>query len=227
MGIVDPSICWEKYGSLLEKTIQWFTRTGPSYREKPWREDFLYKYSRGIGLDLGSGIASTTRELLKEGYLERLVLVDLAHTSLEKVIDHAGKIISIASDILETPFKSSCFDTIYLLAVLHHIPGLECRLLLLKEIYRLLKPRGHLIVTAWSPDQYMLSSIKKLVKINDKEYIVVDQHGERYYYFFDEEELLGLIEKTSFKVVDKGFFTQNPAKPLLTRNIYVVARKPD
>lgn len=218
--------CWEKYGSLLNPTIEWFRKHGWKYREKPWREEFLYKYSQGIGLDLGSGIASTTREILSKGLLKRLVLVDLAETSLEKISGIDYRIYYVVSDIFSTPFPNNCFDTIYLLAVLHHIPGLECRLLVLRETYRLLKRDRYLIITVWNPNIDYLEKKQGIKKLGDREYLLISREGKRYYYIFSRKELEEILGETGYEIISHGFFYQNPAKPFLTRNTYFICRKP-
>jgi SAM-dependent methyltransferase len=204
--------------------IEWFTRIGPRYRGRPWRANFLYKYSRGVGLDLGSGIAATTRELLREGLIERLVLLDLSIKSLES-IPPSHRICVVYGDVLDLPFTSECFDTVYMLALLHHIPGGECRRLVIEESYRVLCRDGYLIATVWSPDPGILSRNYELVELSSRDYIVIDRHGRRYYHFFDEDELYNLLVESGFLVVEKGYFVQNPRNPGLTRNFCVVGYK--
>ncbi|OYT39388.1 MAG: methyltransferase type 12 [Desulfurococcales archaeon ex4484_58] len=222
---METSICWSRYGDLLRETISWFKKRGIKYREKPWNLEFLYKYSRGTALDLGSGIASTTRHLLSRGVIEKLVLVDLVDESLKIVCRNNYLIQCIVGDILEPIFTSECFDTIYLLAVLHHIPGSECRELLLKNVYGILKKNGYLIISVWNPDMDSLNISYNVEKLSDRDYMLHDKHGSRYYHFYEINELLDLFKKTGYKIVELGTFIQNPEKPLLTRNLYFVVKR--
>jgi len=221
---VESEYCWSKYGELMNETVNWFFKKGFSYREKPWLYDFLYKYSHGVALDLGSGIASTTREILKKGFIDRLFLLDLSLTSLMHVCNVNAKLICVYGDVLNPPFRESFFNTVYLLAILHHIPGRECRLLTLENTYRLLKPGGYTIITVWNPRVEELWGENVLKPVYDG-YVLMDKHGLRYYHFYNLDELIDDLEETGFNIVENGFFTQNPWKPSITKNIYVVAKR--
>ncbi|MEM1675170.1 MAG: class I SAM-dependent methyltransferase [Desulfurococcaceae archaeon] len=218
-------MCWNKYGDLMENTVKWFRSIGCSYRSFPWRQEFLYKYSKGIGLDLGCGLASTTRELLKNKYLVKLILLDIVEETLVKICSYDHRIVCIRSDVLNIPFSNDLFDTVYLLAVLHHIPGVDCRLHVLREVYRVLKPCGYFILTVWNPILSVLLKNMDYIDYGDKNYLLVDKNGARYYYFYELDELVDQVMTCGFNIVESGFFIQNIDKPDITRNIYVVAIK--
>jgi len=219
------NICWERYGDLLDRTINWFNTYGKKYRVAPWKHDFILKYSKGVALDLGCGYASTTRYLLDKGYLKKLILVDLAENMLRMIRSRDHRVLKIYGDLLENFLKEDSFDTIYLLAVLHHIPGVECRLNILSSIRRMLKPDGYLILTTWSPEKQFIERNNKWLRLGDKEYLFRDKHGVRYYYIFDLDELTAMLEETGFRIVESGIFVQNPSRKKITQNIYLVSTK--
>lgn len=225
MNSID-AICWSKYGYLLNKTINWFKKHGKTYRSTPWREYFLYKYSKGIGLDLGCGLASTTRELVKNNYLDKLFLLDIVEETLYEICNLCYNIFCIRSDVLRIPFRDNIFDTVYILAVLHHIPGEECRISVLEEIYRVLKPGGNVIITTWSPDLGIFLNSVNYIKQNDRSFVIIDRYGQRYFYFYELNELIKQIRGIGFEIVEYNTFIQNPSKPNITKNIYIVASKP-
>ncbi len=221
------------YDKLLWETIEWFQRHGLRYRRWGWDISFLGKYIRGVTLDLGSGYASTSRRLLREGYISRLVLVDLAYGVLERIpIDH--RIIRIASDIRTYRSIDEYFDTILLVASLHHIPGRGSRLKILENTYRMLKHGGHLIVFTWSRNQlYFLPQIianifrriaGSVESIGD--IVIRDKSGLRYYHLYTMRELLKDVVEAGFKIAEKGVYyprRDGLFKPL--KNYYVVALK--
>ena len=221
---IDSRYCWERYGLLINDTIEWFKRMGPRYRSKPWRYEFLLRYSSGVGLDLGCGLASTTRYLLESGYLKQLVLLDIVEETMFKACTSDHRVQCIVGDLLDPPFKDRVFDTIYLLAVLHHIPGDECRRYVIERIHEMLKPGGVLIITVWYPVIDEVLSGREYVELGVQEYLLIDGSGRRYYYFYTEDELISLINEHGFEVVEKGVFIQNPGKPGITRNLYIVAK---
>jgi len=53
-------------------------------------------------------------------------------------------------DGLKIPAKANQFDTVFCIAVFHHIPSKHLRLDFLEEIKRVLKPGGRVILTVWS-----------------------------------------------------------------------------
>lgn len=210
----------------MTKTINWFRKRGRIYRSFPWRQDFLYKYSRGVCLDLGCGLAATTRYLLKSRYLNRLVLLDIVEETLMEISNSNELIIHVDSDILQIPFRENIFDTVCLLAVIHHIPGRECREYVLREVYSVLKPGGYAIITTWSPDLSILLGREKYIELSGRAYLLIDKYGDRYYYFYEINELVEQLQNSGFVIIENGFFVQNPSEPAITRNIYAVASKP-
>ncbi len=116
-----------------------------------WQDlEFIKKYiSNGDKvLDLGCGNGRLI-DLLKD--------LDIKYVG----IDSSEKLISLAkqkypkheflkANALKLPFKDNSFDKIISIAVLHHIPSRELRLKFLKEIKRVLKPNGKLVLTIWN-----------------------------------------------------------------------------
>lgn len=121
-----------------------------------WQDlEFIKKYvSKGDKvLDLGCGNGRLT-ELLKD--------LDIKYIG----IDSSEKLISLAkkkypnyeflkADALKLPFENNSFDKVISIAVLHHIPSRKLRLQFLKEIKRVLKPNGKLVLTIWNLWQLM------------------------------------------------------------------------
>lgn len=109
----------------------------------------LFSEERGKALDVGAGRGISSYALAGDGWH-----VTALEPDLSKVVG-AGAIRSLAQDsgrsieVVETwgeslPFPDDSFDLVYCRAVLHHARDLKD---LCKEVYRVMKPGGHLIAT--------------------------------------------------------------------------------
>jgi len=96
-------------------------------------EENLKKYGKGRILDAGAGTL-TYRPLVKR-YADDYYSVDFKQTHPE---------LDQVSDIQEMQLSDNSFDTVLCVEVLEHVPYPAKAL---SEIYRVLKPGGHLILT--------------------------------------------------------------------------------
>ncbi len=129
------------------------------------------------------------------------------------------------------PFESNYFNTIYSVAVLHHMPSEELRREITKELHRVLKPGGQIIITVWNLWQrkYLKNIfgnwLNKVVGKNNLDwndcYIAFKNNkGEvfnRYHHAFTGDELINLFFKT-------GFFIER-CEVIDKRNIILVGKK--
>jgi ubiquinone/menaquinone biosynthesis C-methylase UbiE len=92
-------------------------------------------------LDLGGGPGSFSSPIHQRDSRNSVTTIDLDLKSLRM----AGKGINpVEGNILEMPFRNGIFDGVLGRAILHHIPNdLEPGI---SEIYRVLKPRGMLVI---------------------------------------------------------------------------------
>ncbi|MCD6301398.1 MAG: methyltransferase domain-containing protein, partial [Staphylothermus sp.] len=170
--------------------IEWFMKRGKYYRRTPWKHVLLDKYLKGIVLDIGCGYASTTRYyFFMKKSITQLILLDMVGDVLEE-IEHDKYLMKIVSDALTPPFNQNYFDTIYMQAFLHNIPGRECRIYILRKAWSLLRNSGVLIVTVWSPDLNILKKKYLVTEIGENDIVIVDKWGRRYYHIYNLEELI-------------------------------------
>ncbi len=146
-----------------------------------------------------------------------------------------GKFVVIEPLIL--PFKNNFFDKVFCLAVLHHIPSKKFRKDFLKEIKRVLKPEGKLILTVWYLNdnqkakrllfKYTLFKLIGKSKLDCKDilYPWKDSRGEtliqRYVHIFSEKELEKLIQSIGFVVKEKRILERSKKG----KNIFLIAQK--
>ena len=164
-------------------------------------------------------------------------------------IDNSEELIKIAkdkfseanfevADILKIPFTDNSFDKVYCIAVLHHIPSNELRIEALKELKRVLKPGGLLILTAWNLWQTRISwrqvfnnlilKVFKKTQLDPKDILIPwkNQSGQvltqRYIHAFTKAEISKLATRVGLKIKKTGT-TFRP--DLKDNNIYLIAQK--
>lgn len=137
----------------------------------------LSEYTSGSNLkilDLGSG---ASRGLEKFG---KVIYSDISLEMLK-----LGKLSSrVNLDASSLPFKAESFDVVTSAAMFHHLPTVKDRLNFLKEIRRVLKPRGICIV-----------KFGFIVGVVDERIKVKFGDVDRFYYSMSLDELKELVEK--------------------------------
>ncbi|MFA5207640.1 MAG: methyltransferase domain-containing protein [Candidatus Paceibacterota bacterium] len=212
---------------ILDKTVLDYNSIADKYsrvREKNWREfDFLFdKYllPNDKVLDLGCGNARFYQSFKNKNvdYLGIDVsskLIEIAKNNHPEGKFEVSSIESILSD---------SFDKVYSIAVLHHIPSHQFRLNFLKEIKRVLKDNGYLVLTVWNLKEKMKRrSFLDWFRL-DKGDVFLPWYGSKntYFHCFNLEELIQLVSEAGFDVIDKGEILVGE-KPY--SNFYIVGRK--
>ena len=170
-------------------------------------------------LDLGCGNGELAHELARCGHAGTYTGVDFSPPLLEQAsIGQSSNFRFVQADLSGTdwdaPLQGERYDAVLLFAVLHHIPGDELRLRLLRKVKPLLAPGGRFIHSEWQ----FLNSPRLAARIQPWESIGlsekdVDQGdylldwrqggtGLRYVHHFTEPELHGLAEAAGFEVVE-------------------------
>jgi ubiquinone/menaquinone biosynthesis C-methylase UbiE len=206
------NIKYAKY--LIKKTKADYDKISQSFSESRaqlWPElkelkKYVKKSERVLDLGCGNG---RLLELFRNENI-KYIGVD----SSENLIKEAQKKYSErfkVVDILNLPFDDNYFDSVWSIAVLHHIPSKELRLKVLKEIKRVLKRNGKVIITCWNLYQLrylrilLKSTIRKILglsRLDFKDAFLSWQNTgvQRYYHAFTKRELKKLFQKAGFKV---------------------------
>ena len=156
-----------------------------------------------VGLDFSS-------EILKIAALE----ANERLTQLPGLIFPIFLLVDLIENDWASSIPSSPFNSVFLFAVLHHLPSVQVRSNVLQQIRRLLTPESRLCISVWQ----FLNSARLRARIQDWSKLCINPHdidpgdflidwrsggtGFRYVHHFGEEELHILASQNGFKVVN-------------------------
>jgi ubiquinone/menaquinone biosynthesis C-methylase UbiE len=217
---------------LLNKTVSDYNSIAEKYsrvRGKEWKEmDFLFdKYLKtdDVVLDFGCGNGRFYSSFIKNNV--RYLGVDPS-SKLIKIAKANYPLADFQTAAIDSlPFSEKYFDKVYSIAVLHHIPSREYRLQFLKEIKRVLKLEGYLILTVWNLKEKLKApgffEWFKRIRL-DKGDIFLPWYGseETYFHCFNLEELVQLVKDSGFNVIERGEISVGK-RPY--SNFYIVSKK--
>ena len=139
--------------------------------------------------------------------------VDFSKSLIEIAKEERGKNGTfIQADALKLPFKDNSFDTVFSIAVIHHIPSKENRVKFVSEANRVLKPGGVFILTAWNTLQWRflkshtLHSLKKVFGLSDLNLgdIIIPfgkDKRQRYIHTLTKRSIRKLLKKNGFSEI--------------------------
>jgi len=166
-------------------------------------------------LDLGCGNARLIKAFKKEIYYTGVDISKNLINIAKKKYQDKDNIKLINANVINLPFKENSFDIVFSIAMFHHIPGLQLRKNFLKEIARVLKKDSNLIITVWNlwrPSILLRYKIWPMLfgwhpKGLDWKDVYIpfkskDKITKRYYHCFTKSELVKLLKKTGFKVIN-------------------------
>ena len=185
---------------------------------------FIEKSDKKV-LDLGCGSGRNFLSIINSGFNGELYGVDFSSEMLKFAKENAKKlnikVKLLKSDVSNLEFKEDFFDKVVCIASIHCIEGKEKRNKTIKEMYRVLKPKGKLLITTWNKDseRWKNKPKEKYVSWNLQDGGDNIEGGKvwRHYYLYNQEELASDLEKAGFKILKKN----NP----LARNIVIIAEK--
>jgi SAM-dependent methyltransferase len=171
-----------------------------------WIETFINSFSYNSNLlDIGCG---NGRNMKHSNY--NFYGVDNCENFIKICQDQ--KLNVKLSDMTKLPFENNCFDGIISIASFHHLSNVERRLECIKEMKRILKPNGRILLSVWSINQTHNKKLNNKFKYGDNLVPWKNNKGEiignRYYYIFMLEEISKLLE-TSFKIVSHDWIHGN------------------
>ncbi|MBL4693823.1 class I SAM-dependent methyltransferase [Candidatus Gracilibacteria bacterium] len=196
---------------LLKKVVADYDNIADDFnqtRQHGWKEfeSFLPHIKDGDHLaDLGCGNGRLQEYLRKHR--------ELNYTGIDnskELLKHA-KGNFMEGDLLKIPLKDNSQDVAAAIASFHHIPSKELRKKAAKEIARIIKKDGKLLITVWNLFQprykkyIWRSRLKSLVSAYDARdtFIPWGKSGvDRYYYAFKAAEIRKILEE-HFEILEE------------------------
>ena len=212
---------------LLDLNKQFYQTFGYEFsstrlRLQPGVMQILDKLTGGESiLDLGCGNGELVRELMRRGHRGRYAGVDFSLPLLEVARQgwEDSPATFVRADLMAPNWGKRIvasvtqpFDWVTAFAVLHHIPGNEARLNILKKVHGLLREGGLFIHSEWQflDSEKLKSRIQPWdsVSLTPEEVDANDYlldwrsggRGLRYVHHFDEAELKALAAESHFRI---------------------------
>ena len=161
----------------------------------PWIKEFIQSVPKGsIVYDIGCG---SGRNMCYPDI--NFVGIDNCENLL-KICKHKGLNV-VYGDMCKLPFKDNSADYIISIASFHHLSNDERRSLALKELYRVIKPGGKVLISVWSINQP--KKTRRVFSEYGDTIVKWDQNGDifdRYYYIFKLDEIKKLFANTKFYI---------------------------
>jgi tRNA (uracil-5-)-methyltransferase TRM9 len=213
MKIKDKNISKDKKKISQEQVWDKIAFKWNEFKTQPskYTEEFL-KGKKGKILDVGCGsgrnFSSFSPDVEIYGVDFSKNLLNYARQNAKKLNKNV-KLKKMKNEII--PYHDNYFNYALCTAVLHCIDSKKKRQKLIKEIYRVLKPEGEVLITVWSKNQKRLKNRPK------ETYVPWTSAGvkKRYTYIYNKDELLKEIKDAGFKIKKSGE----------DRNIKVIGRK--
>jgi tRNA (uracil-5-)-methyltransferase TRM9 len=170
-------------------------------------------------LDLGCGNGELAHELARCGHRGAYTGLDFSSVLLEEASrgqpDSFSFIFAdLSSENWDAALSGNCYDAIFAFAVLHHLPGINMRLQLLRKVSSLLKTVGRFIHSEWQ----FLNSPRMIARLQPWETIGLSDNdvdpgdylldwrqggtGLRYVHHFSESELADIAAQAGFEIVE-------------------------
>lgn len=214
---------YDEYASEFSSSRQFF-----------WDElKFLKEYANSGDnlLDIGCGNGRLSD--MFENKNIRYTGVDFSKELIEIAKKERGKNKRfIQANALKLPFKDNSFDTVFSIAVLHHIPSKENRKKFLSEAHRVLKPNGICVLTVWNTLQWrfikihkkhFLDKIRGLSDLDFGDMIIPfgKNKRKRYVHTFTKRELQKLFKRNNFSNIS----IQEVKRESGYSNLVIIAQK--
>jgi tRNA (uracil-5-)-methyltransferase TRM9 len=183
-------------------------------------------------IDVGCGNGTLARALSESGFTGEYLGLDMSKALLAAAKQafeepKLGQFTFQQSDLVDpdwnTELPSDHFDLLVSFAVLHHLPGEQCRSQIIGAFHDLVSPDGTVVVSVW---QWQNSPrLKKRVvpwtevsldpdEVDQGDILLdwraSDQVGLRYVHTFSEASLTALAEEAGFRVVESFYSDGKP-----------------
>lgn len=117
-----------------------------------WRElEFIGDYAKDGDNILDFGCGNGRLLELFSGKNIRYYGTDVSENLINLARNkYSGEFIKLDPSQTSLPFPDNFFNTAYAIAVFHHFPGKEYREAMAKELYRVTRTGGYVVITVWN-----------------------------------------------------------------------------
>jgi len=161
-----------------------------------WVDNFINSISIGSTIyDIGCG---NGRNMTNKNYK----FIGLDNCSSFVSMCQSCNLNVVQGDMTELPFEDKSADAILSIASFHHLQTEKRRLTALKEMKRVLRPKGKILLTIWSKIQP--SKTRRVFEKYGDVMVPWNTKGkiyERYYYIYQLEEIKKMFEKAGLKII--------------------------
>jgi len=213
--------------NIINQTRDFYNKISKDFnrtRSFNWREvspivcKFINNNHKVLDLGCGNGRLFDLLKQKNVSYVGVDSSENLINLAEKKYKDTGAKFF--VSNALNLPFSKNSFDCVVSLAVLHHIPSKQGREKFFKEIKKVLKKDGILILTVWNlwqnPKAINLLfkyTFLKLFRKSDLDFGDIyypwknskgELLGKRFLHFFSIRALEKIAKENGFKIIKKG-----------------------
>jgi len=181
-----------------------------STRAFMWRDlEFIKDYVKPGDRILDFGCGNGRLAGFFKGRYSEYIGVDISQRLIDIASQtyHSEKTKFIKIKAKKIPFKDNSFDAIFSIAVFHHFPSKEYSLQIARELYRVMKPGGKIVISAWNlwQKQYLEYHAKSREGWLDASipFKSSDKTFNRYHHPFKIGELEDICIKAGFKTIKK------------------------
>lgn len=138
---------------LFKNNVDFYSVGYGDYALKPWEEKILSQVKGESVLDVACGGGRMTVPLLRNGH--NVIGMDFVSEFKPKIIEHEnefkGKFEFVESDMVDRfPFDDNSFDALTCINSIVYLKDRKQVEYVLKEMHRVLKPKGQLFITSWN-----------------------------------------------------------------------------
>jgi ubiquinone/menaquinone biosynthesis C-methylase UbiE len=214
----------KKYKTLLEKSANDEPHHASPYQD--FEQNILKKVS-GICLEVGCGDGFWTNRLRNSS--KKLYSIDLSKSRIINAKKRTkNKVNILIADARRIPFKDNFFDTVCAFEIIEHLPNYSDHYTFLKEVKRILKPGGKLLIT--TPNKIifkiycLLSKEKHSTHFSELTYFQFRNLLKKYFFVEIYGKFGWMSPLLSIKTIN-NIHNQLSKIPLLCKTILAIGKK--
>ena len=162
--------------------------------------DFIESHKKNsLIYDIGCG---NGRNMLYEDY--NFIGVDNCENFINICLNK--NLVCYQADMCNLPFKDNTCDGVINIASFHHLDTIDRRMKALKEMARVCKSNGKIMITIWSKNQP--KKTKRIFEKYGDNMVDYNKEGviyKRYYYIFQLEEIKNLFTQCDLKILSHEY----------------------